>query len=362
MKSTHSGGAVAQGVRDTQWTEGVGAAPSSTGSQSDRGGADADISTRDTQSRTGIGAAAVHTTTETHDETRDRGGAEGHSTREQPAFKSQGAAADARGNLDDQFRTRGIRGGATRPDILRAAQDLLGPGGAVADCQVEIMPLLATISVLVAARRSILRSEIRAGQASKAFCRLVSGGDKDEGDKLLAKIKAGDGTVPGLVVDVVNDHLAAAKLYRLARKARERQIAKLVEQLPVWQSWAAGVRGFGAVGFGMIVAETYANGSGHFTVSQHWQRLGIGAIDFETASRRRKTAMYVIGSSLVKQGAEYRDFYLAAKDQIAAAHPDLTKLHVHNRAQRLMVKRLVADLWERWTEWRFGAAEKEIAA
>lgn len=340
MNSADCGGTGVRLKEENHKVTGAGAAQFSIETHAPRGGAGADDSTIDAQFRTGTGAATV-SDDEDHQRRLGRGGAGSHFTPDAWTSKSIGAAAEVLGNLDDQ-KTRDLCGGVDR--------------------QAEIMPLLATISVMVAARRSILRSEVSAGLSARAFCRLAKGGDKTEGANLLARVKAGDESVPSLVADVVRDHLGAETHYRLARKARERQITKLVEQLPVWQSWASGVRGFGALGFGAIVAETYAASLGHFTVSQHWQRLGIGAIDFQTASRRRKTTMFLVGSAMVKQGAEYRDFYLEAKERIAEAHPDLTKGHVHNRAQRLMVKRLVADMWEKWTEWRFGAEEKEIAA
>lgn len=66
---------------------------------------------------------------------------------------------------------------------------------------------------------------------------------------------------------------------------------------------------------------------------------------------RLKMICWKISEQMVKQGDPfYRDIYDKEKKRQAKIHKDLTKLHIHNRAKRKMVKVFLFHLWEAWRE------------
>lgn len=62
-------------------------------------------------------------------------------------------------------------------------------------------------------------------------------------------------------------------------------------------------------------------------------------------STTAKTRAYLIATSCVKSGGEYRDVYDARRAHTAATHPDWTPGHSHNDALRITSKRILRDLW-----------------
>jgi hypothetical protein len=93
-----------------------------------------------------------------------------------------------------------------------------------------------------------------------------------------------------------------------------------------------------------------------------WKRLGLAPApaykmidgsgkEAVAKPRERRARIWVIGDLLVKGNGEgpYRSFYLARKAELAAAHPDWTKMKVHRCSQQQMEKRLIVDLWCAWT-------------
>jgi hypothetical protein len=164
----------------------------------------------------------------------------------------------------------------------------------------------------------------------------------------------------------------------------KKQMEALAKQLPVWP-WVESVRGFGAVSLAVIVAE--AGDLSHYdNPARLWKRMGLAVMDgvrqgglSKTASkaawiahgynRQRRALVFVIGDSLVKGNADgpYRALYLARKElerqkaeaagltvapaaKIPAkrASEFMSEGHVHRRAQRVMEKRLLRDLWSEW--------------
>lgn len=64
---------------------------------------------------------------------------------------------------------------------------------------------------------------------------------------------------------------------------------------------------------------------------------------------RLKKICWQVSEQLVKQGDQfYRDIYYKEKEKHINAQPELTKLHIHNRAKRKMVKMFLSNLWEAW--------------
>lgn len=80
-----------------------------------------------------------------------------------------------------------------------------------------------------------------------------------------------------------------------------------------------------------------------------------GLIAAQQFSPTRRALMHVIGDALVKQNklpeggdATYRAVYVARKAYERARAPQMTPMHAHKRAMRLMEKRLIRDLWAEW--------------
>lgn len=180
---------------------------------------------------------------------------------------------------------------------------------------------------------------------------------------------------------------------------------KTVEKLMVDDAKALGMQdfvgstpGFGIVGLAMIVGEAgdladYAN------PAKLWKRMGLAVIDGERQRKctdkqlaeihgynpRRRSAMFVIGDSMIKSQGEYRELYL---QRLSVEHgkaisegllpvtsvastveswanrglPPITKVkavdqkahrsagHMAHRAQRYMEKRLLRNLWKYWNQ------------
>lgn len=195
--------------------------------------------------------------------------------------------------------------------------------------------------------------------------------------------------------------VARAPFDRIEARATK-EMEALAEQLPVW-AWAAPIRGFSARFLATIVAET-GDLSTYSSPAKVWKRMGLAVLDgvrqgglSKSASKEawiehgysrvRRSYMYVIGDTLIKnnQDGRYRTYYLErlrvehAKalaaglipvsttkntvDNWAARDlPALTKVtkldsklhrgagHMAKRAQRYMEKRLLRDLWQAWRE------------
>ncbi len=66
-------------------------------------------------------------------------------------------------------------------------------------------------------------------------------------------------------------------------------------------------------------------------------------------NNRAKKIAWQIGEQMVKQGDDfYRQIYYQEKEKQKNTHPELSKLHIHNRAKRKMVKMFLSHLWEAW--------------
>ena len=66
---------------------------------------------------------------------------------------------------------------------------------------------------------------------------------------------------------------------------------------------------------------------------------------------RGRTIAWKIAQQFIKQGdVVYKQIYYREKARHARLYPDLSKLHVHNRAMRKMVKIFLVHLWVKWRE------------
>lgn len=200
-------------------------------------------------------------------------------------------------------------------------------------------------------------------------------------EKLKAQIAADP--MPGHARIVDRSIAASDGFVELEEEAAERMEA-LAETLPVWGSWAYGIKGLGARALAVIIGEA-GNLDGYDDRSQLWKRLGLALVDGRRQgglaknakaetwvehgySKRRRSVMWVIGDVLVKQSkGPYRAVYDARKayeldaavlrGQIVEPASKRTKsdparfmsaMHVHRRAQRYLEKKLLRDLLREW--------------
>src|ERR1041385_6796120 len=156
------------------------------------------------------------------------------------------------------------------------------------------------------------------------------------------------------------------------RKARRRELERLVSWLPIWQDWAADIRGIDAYGLARVLAET-GDLWQYPTVAKVWKRLGVGLWNGERQrqvkgvteakaraigySPRRRAVVYNLQTGLLTQNkapdstpGAYRLCYLARKLEEEVKAPDATKMVWHKRASRYMAKRFLKDLWVAWRE------------
>ena len=168
----------------------------------------------------------------------------------------------------------------------------------------------------------------------------------------------------------------------------EKDMERLVKLLPVYP-FVESVRGLGAKGFAIIVAEAGLPIGEYRTVSGLWKRLGLAVIGGECQRRkrdkdaaaahgyspaRRAQVWAVCSDSLFRaqwRGADedaglparpigpYGEVYarrrahtaerVVATEGLAATDPaKWTKGRCHNDARRVMTKQLMVDLWVAW--------------
>ena len=190
--------------------------------------------------------------------------------------------------------------------------------------------------------------------------------------------------------------LLARDPFDQVEKNATKAMEKLAQSLPVWL-WVESIRGFGAVSLAVIVAETGLTScerglppeNGNYPNPDKLnKRMGLAVFDGVRQgglsknaskeawvehgySRIRRSCMWNIGDALVKGNRDgpYRTLYLERKEYevakakaegmivaLAASIPKGKAAqyrsigHIHRRAQRVMEKRLLRDLWLAWRE------------
>lgn len=179
-----------------------------------------------------------------------------------------------------------------------------------------------------------------------------------------------------LVVD------ASLEPHRKAREGIEKEMKKLVRELPVYP-WAKSVHGFGDLGLAVIIAEA-GDLSSYPTKGHLWKRLGLAPLDGKAMSTwrregglsadewveagynpRRRAEMYgVVADPLFRLqtmvSGPYRAVYDRRRAAAALTHPDWTKGHAHADASRVMTKYLLRDLWREWNRAAHGVVAEEV--
>jgi hypothetical protein len=187
---------------------------------------------------------------------------------------------------------------------------------------------------------------------------------------------------------IIHASIAARAPYLRVEEQMVKEMTRLAGHLPV-SDWVEDVKGFGLKSLAVIVGEA-GDLSSYRDKGKLWKRMamapyskngatrsghrwrmlgGLAAEDWSAlgSSPRRRSAMYVIGESLIKQQGHYREVYLARKEYLRARAEavgftvcpsakipkganDLYKSEGEIHAQSLyyMEKRLLRDLWKAW--------------
>jgi hypothetical protein len=213
-------------------------------------------------------------------------------------------------------------------------------------------------------RKQVMRARLRLSNQVDAQERTITG--KAKGGK-AAKNKFVVSEVARAAAQAVTPVLAMhLKELEKSQKPYDKEIEELAESLPVWSSYASGVRGFGPKLLGLIVGET-GDFSNYANPAKIWKRMGVGVMPDGTRQRRvkgeeaiahgyvaeRRSLVFMLGDCLIKgnQDEPYRKLYDERKAFELARLPDDAKGvkgWAHLRASRYMQKRVLVDLWKAW--------------
>ena len=277
--------------------------------------------------------------------------------------------------------------------------------------------LIASIREACAMRRDTLKATFRITNQTLALVRRALGyqTDMSESDTkklckravaIVASIQkgltapVGEEDVAEAVAPFVLSSCTATIPFVSYRTQLEKTLTAKAKLLPVYP-WCESVKGFGALGLAIIVGEC-GDLSGYSNPAKVWKRMGLAVMGScrqgglpkgspaeawieHGYSPRRRSAMWTLGDSLLRQQNEYRELYLARKAteiqkalaeglvvvsttkatvenwRAAGLEPieHVKKLdkdkhrqagHIAQRAQRYAEKRLLRNLWRAWRD------------
>jgi len=282
--------------------------------------------------------------------------------------------------------------------------------------QLDPVSPLSVLMSLQTIRRHCIRSQSRADRSIEAFIASFYGYrtsttkhdqplTKDEREKMfkLAKgirtkieqYKPVPADIPPFIHNMVKLSMTSREHWDLERKRVEDEMEKIALQLPVWEYWARHVRGFGALGLAVLVAEAKDIGA-YPGPGRLWRRYGLGFIDGTIQGavpkglsreerkeawkkrrykpeRRSHVYAFIEDSMFRNQWRGDRDedgkrCDKTGKPVVTPAHPlgpygeiygdrrewnlarGLTPKHADNDARRIMAKKFIRDLWVAWME------------
>lgn len=197
-------------------------------------------------------------------------------------------------------------------------------------------------------------------RAARIVGAAINGKPQNEEDREIAEGNADE-------FDMIAKALAPIEQ---RRAVIEKDMKRAAKQLPAWK-WVEGVRGFGELGFAVLVGE-----AGDLSKYPHprklFKRLGLAPFEGKAYSRwrvegglsgeewtaagykpsRRAEIHACIGEPLFRQQTiitgPYRVAYDERRAKMEAQYPERKKAHLHNDALRIMTKALVSDLWAEW--------------
>lgn len=226
--------------------------------------------------------------------------------------------------------------------------------------------------------RATMRAQLALEASLGAFARQMLAGTGDGEDvktraktlvSAVMKGKPSDepANVVAMVAGMFSEMQPAIEATATSRKRLEKQLEALAESLPVWNGWAKGVRGLGALLVAKVVAECgdlsmYAN------PAKVWKRMGLAVMggrrqgnpDDKSAESwashgycpRRRSVAWFLGECQIRNGDPH---YRAMFDRVKAAEkvklgvePDAPSAHANNRARRYVSKAILRDLWAEW--------------
>lgn len=141
------------------------------------------------------------------------------------------------------------------------------------------------------------------------------------------------------------------------------RMLEYAKQLPV-SEWILNVRGVGLLKLAKIVGEA-GDLSNYANPAKLNKRFGLAVFDGVGQRRcknkelallhgfnpRRRAVMWDVGSGLIRQNdGKYRELYDRRKEKETENPEVKTKMHAHRRAQRVMEKEFLKDLWVAWNQ------------
>lgn len=237
-------------------------------------------------------------------------------------------------------------------------------------------------------RKHHIRVQTRLFNGAGALVRRALGWRKDSPDaeeiktratKLVKAFLSGkavpptDDLWPDIIADLVVDLEVARQQLDISAQVERRvtlAMEKLARTLPAC-AFVKGVKGFGDLGFAVLIGEAgdlgnYAKVDGlrarvglapyEGKALSNWRRKG-GLTQEEWSylhykPQRRAEVFAVIEDPLFRHQAAsrgpYYAVYLARRARTAVTHPEWSAGHSHADAKRVMVQKLVSDLWSAW--------------
>lgn len=170
--------------------------------------------------------------------------------------------------------------------------------------------------------------------------------------RIAVEHRARKATENGMAADA---HLAEIRNLLKTLAGEEKSLAAALDRSTVehpMRSWLMEKRGIGPVICAGLLAHFDPYRARH--VSSFWKFAGMSP---DAKLEKGKKSPYSVGAKLLcwklghsfimSSSAEYVPIYKAKKEELMKRE-GMTKGHAHNLAQRVMVKRFLADFWLEW--------------
>ena len=247
---------------------------------------------------------------------------------------------------------------------------------------------MAQLRVLNSQRVNYIKARTRLTNQCFGLCWGLSGGEKEDGRKLLDRVLAGKEDGPAAIACL--PLLEARAPLDAGIKRVEKEMAKVVKTLPVWKLWGKDVRGLGEGSFAKILA---AAGDLHCyrNPAKLWKRMGLAVINGERQGKRsnaeealahgynpqRRSDMWNLtasmgkltvasskadddtqivnehGESVATPISPYGEYYLEERqkqrDKLRGTREFYQKM-ADERAKRHLAKRVLRDMWRAWRD------------
>lgn len=209
-------------------------------------------------------------------------------------------------------------------------------------------------------RQMLVRAETALINQVKSYARRLCHGDKAQAVKLFKRrsptlVDGNSETLVLLRAATMPLELARAPVHAVRLEA-ERWLEKAAQELPA-ADFVRSVHGFGWLGLAAIVGEA-GDLANYATEAKLWRRFGLAVFDGAAERPRkgdvlgfspaRRTVIWTIGTSLIKQQNRYQALYLKRKEYELAR--DIILIAAHKRAQRYVEKALLRHLWKAWRQ------------